>query len=128
MRCGRVRFPPVDLDDARQRALRLHQYLIRLRRRHPWLHGATTRAVLDNRRYVYETRAGDEALLAALNIDDAPMPPPVAELTGRQARIGGHRRPARREVVDEVVAPWAGCCCVRSEGLQQFRVRVGPPP
>ena len=99
--------PPVDLDDAGSAALRLHQYLIGLRRRHPWLHGATTRAVqLDNRRYVYETRAGDEALLVALNIDDAPMPLPVAELTGRQARIVAGTAAPPEEVVDEaVVAP-----------------------
>ncbi|MCB0943650.1 MAG: DUF3459 domain-containing protein, partial [Mycobacterium sp.] len=94
--------PPVDLDDAGSAALRLHQYLIGLRRRHPWLHGATTRAVLlDNRRYVYETRAGDEALLVALNIDDAPMPLPVAVLTGRQARIVAGTAAPPEEVVDE---------------------------
>ena len=51
---------------------RLHQFLIGLRRRHPWLHRATTEAtLLDNRRYVYVSRNGDDALLVALNLDDA---------------------------------------------------------
>ena len=51
--------------------LRLHQFLIGLRRRHPWLHRATTETVLlDNRRYVYVSRHGDDALLVALNIGD----------------------------------------------------------
>jgi len=99
--------PPVDLDDAARVALNLHRYLIGLRRRHPWLHEATTTAVaLDNRRYVYETRAGDDALLVALNIDDSPMPLPVAELTGRQALvIAGTAAPPEEVVGDTVVPP-----------------------
>ncbi len=90
--------PPVDLGDAARAALNLHQYLIGLRRRHPWLYEATTTAVaLDNRHYVYETRAGDDALLVALNIDDAPMPLPV-ERADRTAGSGHrrHRRPTGR--------------------------------
>lgn len=99
--------PPVDLDDTAGVALNLHQYLIGLRRRHPWLYQATTTAVaLDNRRYVYETRAGDDALLVALNIDDSPMPLPVAALTGRQALvIAGTAAPPEEVVADAVVAP-----------------------
>ncbi|MCO1659480.1 alpha-amylase family glycosyl hydrolase [Pseudonocardia humida] len=60
---------------------RLHQDLIGLRRRHPWLHRARTRVVeLDNRRLCYEVRDGDRALLVALNLDDAPadLPAPSA--------------------------------------------------
>lgn len=99
--------PPVDLDDTAGVALNLHQYLIGLRRRHPWLYQATTTAVaLDNRRYVYETRAGDDALLVALNIDDSSMPLPVAALTGRQALvIAGTAAPPEEVVADAVVAP-----------------------
>jgi glycosidase len=53
---------------------RLHQYLIGLRRRHPWLHTARTSAAkLSNTQYVYRTSSGSEALLVALNIDDDPM-------------------------------------------------------
>jgi glycosidase len=53
---------------------RLHQYLIGLRRRHPWLHTARTAAAkLSNTQYVYRTSSGSETLLVALNIDVAPM-------------------------------------------------------
>ena len=68
--------------------LNLHRYLIGLRRRHPWLHQArTTALVLDNTRYVYETRCGDDALIVALNLGDTPMTVPVSELTGSRAEI-----------------------------------------
>ncbi|MDM7830384.1 alpha-amylase family protein [Cellulomonas edaphi] len=51
-------------------AYRLHQELIGLRRRHPWLHRATTRTVeLSNEHLLYEVRAGDQALLVGLNLD-----------------------------------------------------------
>jgi cyclomaltodextrinase / maltogenic alpha-amylase / neopullulanase len=51
--------------------LRLHQFLIGLRRRHPWLRTATTEAVrLANRQYVYQSRHADATLLVALNISD----------------------------------------------------------
>jgi glycosidase len=66
--------PPFQADDAGQEAFALHQFLIGLRRRHPWLHTARTKALtVDNRGYVYETRSGDESLVVALNIDDASM-------------------------------------------------------
>jgi cyclomaltodextrinase len=53
---------------------RLHQYLIGLRRRHPWLHTARTAAAkLSNTQYVYRTSSGSETLLVALNIDVDPM-------------------------------------------------------
>ena len=76
----------------------LHQYLIGLRRRHPWLHAASTTAVrLDNRHYVYETRCGDDALLVALNIDDKPLRLAVSELgTTRASRSSADRRRRRR--------------------------------
>jgi cyclomaltodextrinase len=53
---------------------RLHQYLIGLRRRHPWLHTARTAAAkVSNTQYVYRTSSGSETLLVALNIDVDPM-------------------------------------------------------
>ena len=68
--------------------LNLHRYLIGLRRRHPWLHQArTTALVLDNTRYVYKTRCGDDVLIVALNLGDTPMTVPVSELTGSRAEI-----------------------------------------
>ena len=76
----------------------LHQYLIGLRRRHPWLHAASTAAVrLDNRHYVYETRHGDDALLVALNIDDEPLRLALSELgTARAEVVGGSAAPPSR--------------------------------
>ncbi|NUS06694.1 MAG: DUF3459 domain-containing protein [Nonomuraea sp.] len=51
----------------------LHQRLIALRRRHPWLHRAhTTDLTLSNRLYAYESRAGGQALAVALSTDDEP--------------------------------------------------------
>lgn len=93
--------PPQQLDDFGASIWALHQYLIGLRRRHPWLHAASTTALLlDNRRYVYETRNGDDALLVALNIDNAPLHVSLSELgRGRSRVIGGSGAPPA-EVVD----------------------------
>ena len=64
--------PPV-LTDTERAVYRLHQDLIGLRRRHPWLHEARTR-ILDagTDHLVYEARAGDDALVVALNLGDQP--------------------------------------------------------
>jgi len=52
---------------------RLHQQLIGFRRRHPWLHDATTTVVgLSNHLLAYRAAAGDKAIAAALNVDDQP--------------------------------------------------------
>jgi len=72
----RPAFPasPDDLAPDGTWAYRLHQELIGLRRRHPWLHRATTRTVeLTNEHLLYEVRAADsdgrsDALLVALNL------------------------------------------------------------
>ena len=53
---------------------RLHQYLIGLRRRHPWLHSAVTSPLLlTNTQYVYRTSGSGRSLIVALNIDDAAL-------------------------------------------------------
>jgi cyclomaltodextrinase len=50
---------------------RLHQDLIGVRRRHPWLHRARTRAVqLANEQYAYEVSDGRQRLLVCLNVSD----------------------------------------------------------
>jgi cyclomaltodextrinase / maltogenic alpha-amylase / neopullulanase len=55
---------------------------------------------LDNRHYVYESRHGDQALIVALNIDDAPLQVGLSELrVGRAQVIAGSGMPAE-EVVD----------------------------
>ncbi|MDT7795993.1 MAG: cyclomaltodextrinase / maltogenic alpha-amylase / neopullulanase, partial [Mycobacterium sp.] len=63
--------PLMGVDEHGHDVYRLHQYLIGLRRRHPWLHTARTLPLrLTNTQYVYATRNGSDALLVALNIDD----------------------------------------------------------
>jgi cyclomaltodextrinase / maltogenic alpha-amylase / neopullulanase len=96
--------PPVQLNAFGAEMWTLHQYLIGLRRRHPWLHAASTTALrLDNRHYIYETRSGDNALLVVLNIDDAPLRVVLSELgTAHAQTIGGSAAPPQ-EVVDTVV-------------------------
>ena len=91
--------PLMGVDEHGHDIFRLHQYLIGLRRRHPWLHAARTSPLrLTNTQYVYETRNGDDALLVALNVDDAPLPLSLPELgfgagpdrrgLGRAAAVG----------------------------------------
>lgn len=66
--------PPEGSDGLGRDEFRLHQHLIGLRRRHPWLHTARTSPLsVTNRGYVYETRNGADALVVALNIDDEPL-------------------------------------------------------
>ncbi|MGY4709342.1 alpha-amylase family protein [Mycolicibacterium sp. CBM1] len=109
--------PPVPLDDAGRETWNLHQYLIGLRRRNPWLYKAKTTALqLDNRGYCYQTRSGDDALVVALNIDDAPLRLPVAELLGRPAQLVGGTGAPPQESVTEVVVPPQGWLILRSSG------------
>jgi glycosidase len=96
--------PPLQLDDSGAEVWRLHQFLVGLRRRHPWLHAATTTSLrLANQHYVYETRSGDDALVVALNIDDEPMRLMLSELgAGRAEVVAGSAAPPP-DVVDEVI-------------------------
>jgi glycosidase len=72
--------PPIGMDQLGHDVFRLHQYLIGLRRRHPWLHTARTSALrLTNTGYVYATRNGSDVLLVVLNIDAAPLPLRLSE-------------------------------------------------
>ena len=96
--------PPMPLDASGARVWALHQYLIGLRRRHPWLHAATTTTLrLDNRHYVYQTRRGGDALLVALNIDDAPLRLALSELGIKRAGVLAGSAAPPQEVVDAVV-------------------------
>ena len=90
--------PPVELDAFGADVWALHQFLVGLRRRHPWLHKASTSPLrLENRHYVYETRSGDDALLIALNIDDEPLRLALPELgTAHRQVIGGSAAPPKR--------------------------------
>ncbi|MGV0793700.1 alpha-amylase family protein [Mycolicibacterium sp. XJ1819] len=99
--------PPIPVDDHAQDTFRLHQYLIGLRRRHAWLHTARTSALhLANRRYVYQTRSGTEALVVALNIDDTPMSVNLPEHGYPEGRIiAGSGAPPQSVVTGSEVAP-----------------------
>jgi cyclomaltodextrinase len=73
--------PLMGVDEHGHDVFRLHQYLIGLRRRHPWLHTARTKPLrVTNTQYVYVTRNGADALLVALNIDDASLSLSLPEL------------------------------------------------
>jgi cyclomaltodextrinase len=94
---------PLQLDAAGAQPWALHQYLIGLRRRHPWLHAATTRAVqLENRHYVYEARSGQDALLVALNIDDKPLRLAASELGVNRVEVLAGSAAPPQEIVDAV--------------------------
>jgi glycosidase len=72
----RPAFPaaPADLAPFGWPTYRLHQDLIGMRRRHPWLHHARTCAVeLGNTHFIYEAFHGEHRLLVALNLTDAPV-------------------------------------------------------
>jgi cyclomaltodextrinase / maltogenic alpha-amylase / neopullulanase len=88
--------PPAQLDARQAEVWRLHQYLVGLRRRHAWLYAAsTTKLRLANRHYVYESRCGDDALIVALNIDDAQLR--IGDL-GRAQVIAGSGMPPEEAV------------------------------
>lgn len=94
--------PPMPVDDTGAELFALHQFLIGLRRREPWLHTARTSALqLDNRHYVYETRCGDGALIVALNVEDDAV---SVELTGPATLLAGTGAPPE-ELVSEIVVP-----------------------
>lgn len=71
----RPEFPDSPLDvEGDENVLELHRRLIGLRRRHPWLHRARSRAEsLTNTTAVIRVEDGDEHLFVALNLDDSPL-------------------------------------------------------
>jgi hypothetical protein len=98
----------LQLDAFGDQVWELHRYLIGLRRRHPWLHAATTTSLqLANRHYVYATRSGDpasdEVLIVALNIDDEPMKLMLSELGMARAEVIAGSSAPPQEIVSEVV-------------------------
>jgi cyclomaltodextrinase / maltogenic alpha-amylase / neopullulanase len=70
----RPAFPatPEDLAPFGWPIYRLHQTLLGLRRRHPWLHRARTHALsLTNTQFVYEAFGSDQRITVALNLGDS---------------------------------------------------------
>jgi cyclomaltodextrinase / maltogenic alpha-amylase / neopullulanase len=96
--------PPAQLDEHGVEIWSLHQYLIGLRRRHPWLYAASTTARrLENEQYVYETRHGDQALIVALNIGEKPLRMRLD--SGRAEVIAGSGAPPPKVVDKLAVEP-----------------------
>jgi cyclomaltodextrinase len=70
---------PSGLAGGDQAIYRLHQRLIGLRRRHPWLHQATSTTLqLRNDQYVIRVEDHTDSLHIALNLADHPLQPPQA--------------------------------------------------
>ena len=109
----RPEFPsrPEESEHLGHDTFRLHQHLIGLRRRHPWLHTARTSALaLTNRQYVYRTSGADGSLIVALNVDDAPLRMSLSELDIDHAQlVAGSGVPEEGPVVGLDVEPhgWA---------------------
>jgi cyclomaltodextrinase len=96
--------PPTQLDQAGEDLFRLHQFLIGLRRRHPWLHTATTEALrLDNRRYVYRSSGDGNELIVALNIGDEALPITLRDYGLRTARVLGGAGSPPTDVVEHPI-------------------------
>jgi cyclomaltodextrinase / maltogenic alpha-amylase / neopullulanase len=69
---------------------RLHQRLIGLRRRNPWLHRARARALhLANCQFAYEARCGDHRLVVTLNVSDGEADLPAPQACRILAGVGG---------------------------------------
>jgi len=101
--------PPIQLDSFGADVWALHQHLIGLRRRHSWLHAASTTALrLDNQHYVYQTRNGDDALMVVLNLDDAPLRVVLAEVGAARAQVIGGSAAPPPDVVDTVTVEAQG--------------------
>ncbi|GIE94267.1 alpha-amylase family glycosyl hydrolase [Paractinoplanes rishiriensis] len=87
---------PAELAPFGRPTFALHQELIGLRRRHPWLHRARTRVVhLANEQLVYEVSDGSERLVVALNIGDATADLPVPQVRELLAGAAEIRPPAQ---------------------------------
>jgi cyclomaltodextrinase / maltogenic alpha-amylase / neopullulanase len=99
--------PLMGVDEHGHDVYRLHQYLIGLRRRHPWLHTARTSPLrLTNTQYVYATRNGSDVLLVALNIDDEPLSLSLPELGfGAGQIVAGSGAPPESTVGDAEIEP-----------------------
>jgi glycosidase len=101
----RPEFPsrPAESEHLGHDAFRLHQHLIGLRRRHPWLHGARTSALhLANRQYVYRTSSDAGSLVVALNVDDSPLRKSLSEFGIDSGRVVAGSGAPPEDVVDQL--------------------------
>jgi cyclomaltodextrinase len=85
---------------------RLHQELIGLRRRHPWLHRARTKAVeLRNTDLLLEVHHDSQRLFVTLNLSDAAV---TRALPAAVARLAGEVAVTRARGGSEIVIPAHG--------------------
>ncbi len=104
----RPAFPasPADLAPFGWTTYRLHQQLIGLRRRHPWLHGARTRVlVLRNTTLVYEAMNEGNKLTVAFNAGDESV---VQSLPFSVAVLAGNVSLHRDGTTTEITLPPQG--------------------
>jgi cyclomaltodextrinase len=89
-----------ELPAAAAATLAMHQRLIGLRRRNPWLHRATSTPVsVENTAYVYTVTNGADRLVVALNIGDTALQVPAAAI-GESGAGRGDGHPAEANVVE----------------------------
>lgn len=97
----RLAFPaaPPDLAPFGWPIYRLHQELLALRRRHPWLHRSRSRIVeLGNTHLMFEACHQDNRLWVALNLADAPVVRMIDGPAHILAGIASCRKGARTEI------------------------------
>jgi cyclomaltodextrinase / maltogenic alpha-amylase / neopullulanase len=101
----RPAFPttPADLAPFGWPIYRLHQELIGLRRRHPWLYKARSRVTeLHNTDLVFEAFHEENRLWVALNLADAPI---VRAIPAAIARLAGDIAVRRKGTATEITLP-----------------------
>jgi cyclomaltodextrinase / maltogenic alpha-amylase / neopullulanase len=82
---------------------RLHQELIGLRRRHPWLHKARSRATeLRNTDFTFEAFHEENRLWVALNLADAPI---VRAIPAAVDKLAGDLAVCRKKALTEITLP-----------------------
>ena len=85
---------------------RLHQELIGLRRRHPWLYSARSRVTeLRNTDVVFEAFHEENRLWVALNLADAPI---VRAIPTAVDKLAGHLAVRRKGATTEITLPGHG--------------------
>jgi cyclomaltodextrinase / maltogenic alpha-amylase / neopullulanase len=113
----RPAFPdtPTDLTPEGWGTYRLHQQLIGLRRRHPWLHAARTRILeLSNQHVAYIATADEQQLVVTLNLADTALPRRL-DRPGKLVAAGADTH----LIADELTLPphgWAICSATAPTG------------
>jgi cyclomaltodextrinase / maltogenic alpha-amylase / neopullulanase len=122
----RPAFPatPADLAPFGWPTYRLHQQLIRLRRRHPWLHSARSRVTeLRNTDLIFEAFHEENRLWVALNLADAPI---AREIPAAVDKLAGDLAVRREGAATEIALPPYGWG-ILAEPSDQRTAQSGEP-